>query len=117
MVMVEEGTEDGNGAGAATGPLWHTVSLPVVVESNQMPPVRDELLGCLQQGEAVRIDAREVCRISTAAIQVLVAAARTFSDCGVKLYYADPSDEFIEAFSDLGLYTHLADFIDISQSA
>ena len=104
--------EDGGGNGA--GASWRTVTRPVVVEAEQMAGVRDELLGCLQRGEAARIDAREVCRISTAAIQVLVAAARSFGGSGVKLYYADPSDEFIEAFSDLGLYAHLADFIDIS---
>lgn len=106
---------DGEGGdGGGEGASWRTVVLPVVVEAEQMSAVRDDLLSCLQNGFAARIDAREVCRISTAAIQVLVAAARTFSDSGVKLYYADPSDEFIEAFSDLGLYAHLADFIDIS---
>ncbi|MEI7607364.1 MAG: STAS domain-containing protein [Rhodospirillaceae bacterium] len=108
--------EGETGDSAAAGfSSWHTITLPVVVEAEQMPAVRDELLLCLQRGEAARIDAREVCRISTAAIQVLVSAARTFSEAGVKLYYADPADEFIEAFSDLGLYTHLADFIDISE--
>ena len=108
------GAAPGAEGASADGMVWGTVTLPVVVEAEQMAAVRDALLECLQRGEAARIDAREVCRISTAAIQVLVAAARTFSDSGVKLYYADPSDEFIEAFSDLGLYTHLADFIDIS---
>ncbi len=105
----------GQSADGAGGLVWRTVTLPVVVEAGQMASVRDALLVCLQQGEAARIDAREVCRISTAAIQVLVAAARTFNQSGAKLYYADPSDEFIEAFSDLGLYAHLADFIDISE--
>ena len=107
--------EGGDEGGAGDGVSWRTVTLPVVVEAEQMAAVRDVLLDCLRQGAAVRIDAREVCRISTAAIQVLVSAARTFGDSGVKLYDADPSDEFIEAFSDLGLYAHLADFIDISE--
>ena len=83
--------ETGDSA-VAGGSSWHTITLPVVVEAEQMPAVRDELLLCLQRGEAARIDAREVCRISTAAIQVLVSAARTFAEAGVKLYYADPAD-------------------------
>ena len=113
--MTETGEgESGTVAGDADAWAWRTVTLPVVVEADQMAGVRDILVDCLQEGAPVRIDAREVCRISTAAIQVLVSAARSFSAAGVKLYYADPSDEFIEAFSDLGLYTHLADFIDIS---
>ena len=114
MAAVADG-DKGEKDGAAGGASWRTLALPVVVEAGRMASVRDDLLTCLQHGEAVRIDAREVCRISTASVQVLVSAARSFRDAGVKLYYADPSDEFIEAFSDLGLYAHLADFIDISE--
>jgi anti-anti-sigma regulatory factor len=93
---------------------WVTIPLPTVVESAQIAQIRDQLLEALADQRSVRLDTRDVCRVSTAAAQVLVAAGTSFGAAGLKVAYADPSDAFIEAFSDLGLYAHLADHIAIS---
>jgi anti-anti-sigma regulatory factor len=90
------------------------ILLPSVAEAQQMRPVKDALIQHLEARRAVRVDARDVCRVSTAAVQVLVAASASFQSAGLTLCYVEPSDEFMEAFSDLGFYAHLADHIELS---
>ena len=84
-----------------------------MVEGERVASLYQALLAALEQGSAVGIDAAAVCRISTPAIQVLVSAGASLVDAGLKLTYLAPSEEFIDAFSDLGLYAHLADHIEM----
>ncbi|MEI8394123.1 MAG: STAS domain-containing protein [Rhodospirillaceae bacterium] len=88
------------------------ILLPVIAEAEQMRPIRDALIRHLEAGQPVKVDAREVCRISTAAVQVLLAACASFQAAGLALAYVEPSDEFMETFSDLGLYAHLGEHIE-----
>ncbi|MEJ0067599.1 MAG: STAS domain-containing protein [Pseudomonadota bacterium] len=49
------------------------------------------------------IDGSAVARVSTAAIQVLLAAGRHFADRGWQLRLVTPSPELAQAIDDLGL--------------
>lgn len=78
-----------------------------------LPPVMDiavagELHGALRQaaerGMPLTINAESVERMSTPCAQVLLAAANTMTRSNMAFTLASPSDGFIEAFSDLGLF-------------
>jgi len=97
------GTENAGAQANGAGRL----ALPAVVDGDKLAGLRQALLTRLGAGEPARVDARAVCRISTQAVQILVAAAASFDQAGLAFAYLEPSDEFIEAFSDLGLYAHL----------
>ncbi len=65
--------------------------------------LKDEFLSGLGAGEALTIDASAVERISTAAIQTLIAGAAALKSAGVGFNLSSPSEAFVKAFQDLGL--------------
>ena len=65
--------------------------------------LKKQLLGAVEQGALVHVDASSVERITTPCAQVLVAAARSLSNQGGGLVVKSPSEPFVSAFSELGL--------------
>jgi anti-anti-sigma regulatory factor len=61
------------------------------------------LVDALADGRRCRIDGAAVATVSTAAIQVLLAAARQQAARGAAWRLVDPSPPLAQAISDLGL--------------
>jgi anti-anti-sigma regulatory factor len=66
----------------------------------------DALAGC-PEGEVVHLSAAGVDRISTACVQVILAARTSFAEAGRRLVLDQPSDVLTEAFDRLGLAADL----------
>jgi len=111
----DERARGGNFSNAPEPP--ETIALPIVFEGDAVMRVRDDLARVLAGGGAARLDASAVAQISTPAVQLLLSAARSFDLADVALTYADPSEPLIDAFSDLGLFAHLAARIDLGGEA
>lgn len=62
--------------------------------------------GIPKDGELV-VDASGVTTMSSPFLFAMVSAARTFGDGGGKVAVLNPSAEFVDAFSDLGLFQDL----------
>lgn len=91
----------------------HVISLPAVFEGEVLSDIHQELKQRLSFRSVVILDAVDIVEISTAAVQLLLSAAISFEAEGLRLTYRNPSDALIDAFSDLGLYAHLASRIDL----
>lgn len=57
----------------------------------------------LVKGRQIKIDASSVERLSTACIQILIAATVAMTKAGIPFTLMRPSETFIESFNDLGL--------------
>lgn len=110
--MSEDEPIGDEGASRSTGSRA-TVVLPTVFEGEAVSLIRDELSRILAARASATIVARRVMQISTPAAQLLLSAARSFEAADLSTLYADPSEALIEAFSDLGLFAHLAAHIDL----
>ena len=55
-------------------------------------------------GKKVVVDASGVSRMSTPCIQILIAAAHTMDEEGRAYALYKPTDDFVSAFDDLGLF-------------
>jgi anti-anti-sigma regulatory factor len=77
--------------------------------------VAEPLLGALRsavgQGGNVEVDASQVERLSTACVQIIVAASRALSASGRNFSVSKYSDAFVAAFGDLGLYPSLMEWL------
>jgi anti-anti-sigma regulatory factor len=91
--------------------------LAAMLEGDCVRDLYEELVGRLDAGAATQIDAHDIIQISTQAVQVLVAAATSFEAAGLPFLYCDPSDAFIDALSDLGLYSHLSTRVAMNTDA
>ena len=73
-------------------------------------PLRAALLAAIERRLPVVIDASAVTSLSAACVQVLVSGARALADAGVPFTLRQPSDVFVDAFSDLGLFAQLMEW-------
>src|SRR3546814_3048022 len=73
----------------AADPLWHSFH---------------EIMA---QGGKVGIDAAAVDRLSTPCVQILVSAVQHMEQHGIPFVIRSPSDAFVTAFDDLGLFSYL----------
>lgn len=83
-------------------------ALPSIVDLPAAQALKEILVEELSSGVSVRLDGADVERIGTPAVQVLLAAARTFSAQGRTFVLARPSAVLSAAFADLGLSRELA---------
>lgn len=79
----------------------------------------EPLLGSLQEalsanpaqgqpgGGKIVIDASSVDRLSTPCVQVLIGALQDMEQNGIPFVLKSPSDAFVSAFDDLGLFSYL----------
>lgn len=63
-----------------------------------------EIMG---QGGKVVIDASAVDRLSTPCVQILLSAVQHMEQHGIPFVIRSPSDAFVTAFDDLGLFSYL----------
>lgn len=88
-------SETGNGG---------TIVLPAVADLPQAQGLKTQLE---QTGGAATIDASQVQRVSSPFLQVLLAGAAAAAKNGAAMVIAEPSPEFLETVSVLGLKTAL----------
>lgn len=75
-----------------------------VMDLRVAPAFRSTLLDLIAQGRPLEIAADDVERLSTPCIQVLLAGAAAMEKAGIPFRIVGPTDAFIAAFDDLGLF-------------
>jgi len=83
------------------------LTLPPVLDLRAAKPLQEGLRKVLAKGSPVLVDAGAVERLSTPCIQLLIAAVAAATREGISLTLLHPSDAFIDAFNDLGLFAVL----------
>jgi anti-anti-sigma regulatory factor len=83
------------------------LQLPPVLDLAGAAPLQRRLLAHSEQGADIVIDGSQVERVSTACLQVLVAAARAARSHGRSFSLADASPALEAALDDLALTAHL----------
>lgn len=103
-------SEDAFGAEASTtvdgeamqsGPTSPSLTLPDCLDSAAAITVKEMLLA--KRGEEIVVDASQVRRVGVQSLQVLVAAARTWQHEGHSYRLENPSPEFLETVTLVGL--------------
>lgn len=79
------------------------LGLPTDLDLPMAQPLVDSLRLAFSQPRAVRVDASEVERVSSASVQVLLAASIQASEHGTAFVIARPSESFTEMCATLGL--------------
>lgn len=77
------------------------VVLPEMLDASCAAPVREMLLA--RRGSPLVVDAGQVRRTGTQAIQILIAAARTWRADGQRYVVTNPSSEFLDTIALVGL--------------
>ncbi|MBI5164243.1 MAG: STAS domain-containing protein [Magnetospirillum sp.] len=87
----------------------YEIELPAVLDLAVAPDLRDTLLDALSRdtGAEVVLKAAAVERVSTACVQVVLAAARGLAGAARRLEVERPSAAFASAFTLLGLEADL----------
>ena len=78
-----------------------TVPLPEVLDLAAASPLTDRLLAA--RGADLTIDASQVSRLGGQCLQVLLAAAKTWSADRAAFEISEPSHEFVEALTRFGI--------------
>ncbi|MDA8231095.1 MAG: STAS domain-containing protein [Magnetospirillum sp.] len=87
------------------------IHLPSVLDLPAAMDLHDALLDALADNDGdVVVEGAAVERMSTAAVQVLLAAAAGFKAAGRHFAVAAPSDRIVDAFRQLGLAAQLGSF-------
>lgn len=81
----------------------HRHTLPPDLSLAAAPALKQVLFAALGDRCPCQVDGSAVSTISTAAIQVLIAAARQQTGYGVAWRLVDPSPVLVQAITDLGL--------------
>jgi chemotaxis protein CheX len=81
----------------------NTIVLPELLDLTAAEPLQRTLLDRMQNGDPPIVIGAAVERVSTAAVQVLLAAAADAGSRGAALQLRDPSAALTDAFADLGV--------------
>jgi anti-anti-sigma regulatory factor len=79
------------------------IVLPAQLDLTAAEPLHQRLLDRARSGDPLVIGAAAVDRVSTAAVQVLLAAAAEVRSRGAAFQLRDPSPELAGALADLGV--------------
>ena len=79
------------------------VSLPPILDMPAAIELKAALEAALAGGSAVQIEAGDVQRVATPALQVLIAAATSFGERGTSFAFGACAPAFTDAVSTLGL--------------
>lgn len=79
------------------------VSLGSVLDIRQAERLKQVLGQALENGNQIKVDASPVERLSTACAQILIAATAAMETAGIPFTLLHPSQDFVDAFDDLGL--------------
>ena len=82
------------------------ITLPESLDLVSAEPLHRTLLDRLRAGDPLILGGAAVERVSTAVIQVLLAAAAEGSARGIPFQLRDPSPVLSEALADLGVASH-----------
>ena len=88
-------------AEAAATSTTATIPLPAVLDLAAAGPLTERLLSA--RGSDLSIDAADVLRVGGQCLQVLLAAAKTWSADRASFEIARPSAEFVEALQRFGI--------------
>ena len=91
----------------------NVLALPAVLDLGTAQALRDRFLEACSASEPVVVNAEQVERIGTPAVQVLLSAARTLAVDGRGFSMQRPSQGLCTAFEDLGLIDELKRWSDI----
>ena len=80
------------------------VSLGTSLDMGQAERLKQALAQALAKGREIKLDAGPVERLSTACVQILIAAAAAMEKAGVPFTLLRPSQAFVECFDTLGLH-------------
>jgi len=83
------------------------IDLPAILEAADARGLLDDLLLAVDGGDEVVVDAHAVLDIATPCLQVLLAAGVKLAERGQMLILKAPSDAFVAAMEDLGLFAAL----------
>jgi chemotaxis protein CheX len=86
---------------AAARALSMEVLLPETLDSSSATVIRDQLLAC--RGAPLVVDAGQVRRTGMQAVQILIAAARTWQAEGQSYVVTNPTSEFLDTLALVGL--------------
>ena len=84
-----------------TGP--RVVILPAILDAGAAAALLQTLSEALGADEGVRIDAGDLQRVTTPGLQVLAAAAQSFSEKRLPFGYTNPASPLTDAAETLGL--------------
>lgn len=90
-------------AGESKPPEAVNICLPAVLDLRTAKPLKDMLAAGLSGTGAVMIDAGAVGRLSTAAIQLLIAFLAAMGGARRRVTIVRPSAAFLAGFASLGL--------------
>ena len=79
------------------------VSLGSALDMRQADRLKQALEQALVKGRVIKVDASLVERLSTACVQILIAATAAMEKAGIAFTLLRPSEVFVESFNDLGL--------------
>lgn len=83
------------------------VQLPEVLTITAAPDLKNLLLNMLDTSSGLNIDAKNVERITTPCVQILIAAANMCAADGKSFKLISPSPAFSDALTMLGLSSYL----------
>jgi anti-anti-sigma regulatory factor len=87
------------------------VELPAVLDALAADELLDSLRRCVG---ALTLDAGAVERVSTNAVQVLIAASREGAPAAPRFRLRNPSSALVAGFAELGLAEHLESWVSRS---
>lgn len=99
-----------SGCEIVTSDSGRRLVLAPVLDILMAAPLRELLRESLIVGARLEVDASAVERMSTPCVQVLVAASRAFAEKGVDLVILRPTEAFMGALFELGLFSVVAEW-------
>lgn len=81
--------------------------LPETLDISTAEDLLGELKKAAEQSTSITIDGSKAERITTPAIQLLLALEKSFEKADTELHVISPSENLQAAFADLGLKSHL----------
>jgi len=85
----------------------YNLTLAPILDFGTAKSLRAYLLGLLPLGKSIALDASQVERMSTPCVQVILAAAKSFEEKNIDFSLSKPTQTFVNAFDDLGLFSVL----------
>jgi len=82
-----------------------SITLPERMDASTLSDIQVEILGC--RGDDLDLDASKTGRFGGLALQLILAAFRTWRSDGFRLRLLDPSPAVCDAFDALGCKSHL----------
>jgi len=83
------------------------LTLAATMDIRAAEPLLHSVQEVLASGSKVTVDASAVDRLSTPCVQVLISGIQQMEQSSIPFVIKSPSDAFVSAFDDLGLFSYL----------